>query len=125
MQAMPDGTSCTILAGEHVQNCSGPGGGGGGGPGGPNPWGTTGNRRVFGSTAILAPAPLAFGVNPSMCITPPHPAPGIAWFSTSHPGVINFLMGDGSVTGCSSSVDINNGLIPALTSGAGDIWNGF
>jgi prepilin-type N-terminal cleavage/methylation domain-containing protein len=124
-QAMPDGTSGTIMAGEHVRVCGGGGGGSGGGPGGSNPWGTTANKRVFGSLAIAAPKALCVAVSPAVCTTPPNPAPGVAWFSTSHPTSVSFLMGDGSVTACSASVDLNAGLIPALTAGAGDVWGGF
>jgi prepilin-type N-terminal cleavage/methylation domain-containing protein len=123
--AMPDGTACTVIAGEHVRRCGGTGSGGGGGPGGPNPWGTTANKRVFGSLTITAPKALAVAVSPAACTTPPNPAPGVAWFSTGHATSLNFLMGDGSVTSCSANVDVNTGLIPALTSGAGDVWSGF
>jgi prepilin-type N-terminal cleavage/methylation domain-containing protein len=123
-QAMLDGSSSTILAGEHVQWCGGLGGGGGGGPGGTNPWGTTANKRVLGSTS-LAPKALAVGVNGSLCTTPPSPPAGVAWFSTGHPTSLNFLMGDGSVHTCSENVNVNSVLIPALTAGAGDFWNGF
>jgi prepilin-type N-terminal cleavage/methylation domain-containing protein/prepilin-type processing-associated H-X9-DG protein len=123
LQAMPDGTSCTILCGEHVQQC---GGGVGmiGGPGGANPWGTTLNKRVLGGLS-LAPRLIAVGVTSASCIPPPAPPIGVAWFSTGHPTAVNMLMGDGSVQTCSASVDLNVGLIPALTAGAGDIWNGF
>jgi prepilin-type N-terminal cleavage/methylation domain-containing protein/prepilin-type processing-associated H-X9-DG protein len=124
-QAMPDGTSCTVIVGEHVRICGGSGGGSGGGPGGSNPWGTTANKRVFGSLAITTPKAIRAAVSPAVCTTPPNPAPGVAWFSTGHPTSVNFLMGDGSVTPCSAAVDLNSGLIPALTSGAGDIWSGF
>ena len=124
-QAMPDGTSSTIMVGEHVRVCGGGGGGSGGGPGGSNPWGTTANKRVFGSLAIASPRAICVAVSPAVCTTPPNPAPGVAWFSTGHPTTLNFLMGDGSVRTCSAGVDVNAGLIPALTSGAGDIWGGF
>ncbi len=105
-QAMPDGASCTILAGEHVQWCGGlggaGGGGGGGGPGGTNPWGTIANKRVFGGTSM---GPLhkniAVGVGRGQpCQTPPTPAAGVSWFSTGHPSSLNFLMGDCSVLVC-------------------------
>jgi prepilin-type N-terminal cleavage/methylation domain-containing protein len=125
LQAMPDGTSYTIIAGEHVRICGGTGTGIGGGPGGPNPWGTTANKRVFGSLAITTPKSVCVAVSPAVCTTPPNPPPGVAWFSTGHPTSMSFLMGDGSVSSCSASVDLNTGLIPALTSGAGDNWNGF
>jgi prepilin-type N-terminal cleavage/methylation domain-containing protein/prepilin-type processing-associated H-X9-DG protein len=127
-QVMLDGTSCTIMVGEHVQNCGGGGMGGGGGgmgPGGINPWGTTANKRVFGSTAIASPRALAIGVGPALCNTPPNPPVGVAWFSTGHDSMVNFLMGDGSVLGCSQDVNLNTGLIPALTAAAGDVWTGF
>jgi prepilin-type N-terminal cleavage/methylation domain-containing protein len=124
-QAMPDGTSCTIMVGEHVRVCGGTGGGSGGGPGGSNPWGTTANKRVFGSLAIAAPKAICVAVSPAICTTPPNPAPGVAWFSASHATSLSFLMGDGSVASCSGNVDLNAGLIPALTSGAGDVWGGF
>jgi prepilin-type N-terminal cleavage/methylation domain-containing protein len=124
-QAMPDGTSSTIIAGEHVRICGGGGGGSGGGPGGSNPWGTTANKRVFGSLAIAMPKAICVAVSPASCTTPPNPAPGVAWFSTGHPTTLNFLMGDGSVIACSATVDVNLVLIPALTSGAGDVWGGF
>jgi prepilin-type N-terminal cleavage/methylation domain-containing protein len=123
--AMPDGTACTVVAGEHVRRCGGAGGGSGGGPGGANPWGTTANKRVFGSLAITSPKALAVAVSSGVCTTPPNPAPGVAWFSTGHPTSLNFLMGDGSVVSCSANVDVNTGLIPALTSGAADVWSGF
>jgi len=120
-----DGTSSTIMMGEHVRVCGGSGGGSGGGPGGGNPWGTTANKRVFGSLSIMSPRAIAVAVSPGNCTTPPNPAPGVAWFSTGHPTSLNFLMADGSVTNCSANVDVISGLIPALTSAAGDIWNGF
>jgi prepilin-type N-terminal cleavage/methylation domain-containing protein len=123
--AMLDGTSCTIMAGEHVQWCGGLGGGGGAGPGGTNPWGTTANKRVLGSTAIAANKAVAVGVNASICSSPPNPPAGVAWFSTGHPGALNFLMGDASVQSCSESVDVTNVLTPALTSAAGDLWESF
>jgi hypothetical protein len=123
-QALRDGTSCTIMMGEHLQDCGGNGGGGGSGPGGANPWGTIANKRVFGSTAILNPRALAVAVGPADCTPPPSPPSGVAWFSTAHE-VLNLLMGDGSVLTCSASVNLNTGLIPALTSGAGDTWDGF
>jgi prepilin-type processing-associated H-X9-DG protein len=121
---MPDGTSGTIMAGEHVQVCGGLGKGGGSGPGGVNPWGTNGNKRFFGALS-LTPKALAVGVGVAQCKTPPAPPPGVAVFSTGHPDLLNFLMGDGSVQSCTPTVDLNTVLIPALTAGAGDIWNGF
>jgi prepilin-type N-terminal cleavage/methylation domain-containing protein len=124
-QAMPDGTACTVIAGEHVRRCGGTGGGGGGGPGGANPWGTTANKRVFGSLAITSPKAICVAVSPGVCTTPPNPAPGVAWFSTGHPTTLNFLMGDGSVLKCSANVDVSAALIPALTAGGGDVWGGF
>ncbi len=128
-QAMRDGTSCTIMAGEHVQLCGGAGGGGGGGggmgPGGANPWGTTGNKRVLGSTSITNPRALAVGVGPALCTTPPNPPLGVAWFSTGHDNAVNLLMGDGSVQGCTENVNVLTGLAPALTSAADDLWAGF
>ena len=120
-QAMPDGASCTIMAGEHVQEC---GGGAGEGPGGVNPWGTVANKRVFGSLN-LSPRVIAVGVGPASCTPPPSPPYGVAWFSTSHTNAVNMLMGDGSVQSCSGSVDVNAALIPALTAGAGDVWLSF
>jgi len=122
-QAMPDGTSCTIMAGEHVQECGG-GAGGGGGPGGVNPWGTVAAKCVFGSLN-LSPRAIAVGVGPGDCTPPPSPPNGVAWFSTSHPSAVNMLLGDGAVKACAGSVDVNAGLIPALTAGAGDFWDGF
>src|SRR5262249_36550977 len=116
-QAMPDGTSCTILAGEQVQVCGGMGTMG-------NPWGTTSNRRFFGSIS-LSPRAVAVGVTPAACIPPPMPPPGRAVFASPHPRTLNFLMGDGSVQSCSGEVDVTNVLIPALTARAGDIWPGF
>jgi hypothetical protein len=123
-KAMPDGTSVTILAGEHVQFCGGSGGGGGSGPGGTNPWGTTANKRLFGSLS-LAPRALALGVSPVQCSPPPAPPVGVAWFSTGHPMTFNFLMGDGSVQVCPGDVDVPTRLAPALTAGAEDTWAGF
>jgi prepilin-type N-terminal cleavage/methylation domain-containing protein len=124
-QAMRDGTSCTIMMGEHIQFCGGAGGGGGAGPGGANPWGTTAGKRVFGSTAIAAPKAVAVGVVPVMCTAPPNPPPGVAWFSTAHPTTLSFLMGDGAVLDCTADINLNSSLIPALTSGLADLWNGF
>jgi prepilin-type N-terminal cleavage/methylation domain-containing protein/prepilin-type processing-associated H-X9-DG protein len=124
-QAMADGASSTIMVGEHVQWCGGLGGGGGTGPGGTNPWGTIANKRVFGGTALGARKTLAVGVNASLCVPPPGPPAGVAWFSTGHPSSLNFLMGDGSVQSCAESVDVTNVLVPALTAGAGDVFNGF
>jgi type II secretory pathway pseudopilin PulG len=118
--AMLDGTSNTIIVGEHIQRC-GAGGGGGGGLGGGNPWGTTANKRFPGATA-LAPRAMAVGVNSSMCNPPPNPPPGIAVFSTGHGTAAQFLMGDGSVQNCTPT---SAGLVPALTAGAGDIFSGF
>jgi hypothetical protein len=119
---MPDGTSTTIMAGEHVQHCGGPGGGGGG-PGGTNPWGTTANKRVFGSLS-LAPRAIAVGVNPSVCTPPPFPPAGVAWFSTGHIAAVNMLMGDASVQSCAGNVAMSR-LLPALTAAAGDVWTSF
>ena len=123
-RAMPDGTSGTIMAGEHVQFCGGGGGGGGSGPGGANPWGTTANKRVFGSLS-LAPRTIAVGVNSSICTPPPSPPLGVAWFSASHSDAVNMLMGDASVRSCPGDVDVTTRLVPALTASAGDVWNGF
>jgi prepilin-type N-terminal cleavage/methylation domain-containing protein len=116
-QAMPDGTSCTVLVGEQVQVCGGMGLVG-------NPWGTTSNRRFFGSIS-LSPKAVATGVNAGSCLPPPMPPPGRAVFASPHPTVLNFLMGDGSIQSCTDSVDVNNVLIPALTARAGDVWPGF
>jgi prepilin-type N-terminal cleavage/methylation domain-containing protein/prepilin-type processing-associated H-X9-DG protein len=124
VQAMPDGTSCTIMAGEHVQHCGGLGGGRGGGPGGSNPWGTIANKRLFGSLS-LAPRAIAVAVSQGNCTPPPGPPAGVAWFSTGHPGAVNMLMGDGSVNACSGSVDVNLCLVPALTAAANDVWSAF
>jgi len=127
-QAMPDGTSSTIIVGEQVQQCGGTGPGGGtgsgGGNGGGNPWGTTANRRFSGG-ASLSPKAIAVGVTPAMCVPPPMPPPGKAVFATGHSSSLHFLMGDGSVQNCSANVDVNAVLIPALTPRAGDVWNGF
>jgi prepilin-type N-terminal cleavage/methylation domain-containing protein len=116
-QAMPDGTSCTILVGEQVQVCGGMGTVG-------NPWGTTSNRRFFGSTS-LSPRAVAVGVTPGACLPPPMPPPGRAVFASPHPTTLNFLLGDGSVQSCSGDVDVTNVLVPALTARAGDVWPGF
>ncbi len=124
-QAMPDGASFTILAGEHVQWCGGLGLGGGTGPGGTNPWGTSANKRVMGSTSIGVHLTVAVGISTNACSPPPSPPAGVAWFSTGHPSTLNFLMGDGSVQSCAADVDVTNVLVPALTAGAGDIFNGF
>ena len=121
--AMPDGTSNTIIVAEHVQACGGAGGGAGGGPGGFNPWGTTANKRFFGSTN-LAPRTLAVQVNTGLCTTPPNPPLGVAWFSTGH-STLNFLMGDGSVQSCAADVNVAAVLAPALTSSANDNFPGF
>jgi prepilin-type N-terminal cleavage/methylation domain-containing protein/prepilin-type processing-associated H-X9-DG protein len=124
-RAMPDGTSSTILVGEHVQSCSGGGAGTGSGPGGQNPWALSTLKKVAGSASIAAHPTFAVGVNPSMCVSPPNPPPGVAWFSTGHPGALNFLMGDGSVPSCAADVDIPARLAPALTASAEDVWAGF
>ncbi len=121
--AMSDGTSTTIIAGEHVQFCGG-GAGGGGGPGGENPWGTTSNKRFVGSVSLFSKAVMA-GVSPAICTVPPMPPAGVAVFSTSHPTSLNFLMGDGAVRNCSASVDVANVLTPAMTAHAGDSGDGF
>jgi len=123
--AMPDGSSSTIMAGEHVQHCGGAGSGGGGGPGGPNAWGLAQLKKVVGSSAITTPRPLALGVGPADCVTPPGPPKGVAWFSTGHAATLNVLMGDGSVRGIALDIDIPSGLIPALTAAADDISNAF
>lgn len=122
--AMTDGLSTTVMVGEHVQYCGGGGGGGGGGPGGANPWGTTANKHFFGGM-LLNPKAMMTGVNASLCTVPPGPPPGVAVFSTGHVGVLQFLMGDGSVRTCSASVDVVNVLTPALTARAGDVFDGF
>lgn len=119
-RAMPDGTSCTVIMGEHVRSCGGAGGGGGGGPGGVNPWGTTANKRVFGALGITAPRAIAVAVSPGLCQTPPHPALGVAWFSTGHPGTLNFLLGDGAVISLGNDPNIDTSLAPYLTAGAAD-----
>jgi prepilin-type N-terminal cleavage/methylation domain-containing protein len=121
--AMSDGTSTTIIAGEHVQFCGG-GAGGGGGPGGENPWGTTNNKRFAGSVALSAKGVMT-GVNPGLCTLPPMPPPGVAVFSTGHLTTLNLLMGDGAVRNCSASVDVANVLAPAMTANAGDWGAGF
>jgi prepilin-type N-terminal cleavage/methylation domain-containing protein len=121
--AMSDGTSTTIIAGEHIEFCGG-GAGGGGGPGGENPWGTILNKRFAGS-ASLFPKPVMTGVNPTLCKLPPAPPPGVAVFSTGHPASLNLLMGDGAVRSCSASVDVANVLTPAMTANAGDSGDGF
>jgi prepilin-type N-terminal cleavage/methylation domain-containing protein/prepilin-type processing-associated H-X9-DG protein len=121
--AMTDGTSTTIIVGEHVQFCGG-GAGGGGGPGGENPWGTTQNKRFPGSTS-LTPRAIMAGVNAGLCTVPPVPAPGVSVFSTGHSGSLNFLMGDGSVRNCSASIDVAGILVPALTARAGDTGGDF
>ena len=121
--AMSDGTSTTVIAGEHVQFCGGSAGTGGG-PGGQNQWGTTSNKRFIGA-ASLTPKAVMTGVTPGLCTVPPAPAPGVSVFSTGHPGSLNFLMGDGAVLNCSASVDIINVLTPALTACAGDVFDGF
>jgi prepilin-type N-terminal cleavage/methylation domain-containing protein len=123
-RAMLDGASVTIMVGEHLQKCGGAGGGGGSGPGGLNPWATSANKRVFGSLSV-APKLFAVGVGPADCTPPPSPPGGVAWFSTSHPAAAHFLMGDGSVQSCAASADVEPRLLPALTAGAGDVWNGF
>jgi prepilin-type N-terminal cleavage/methylation domain-containing protein len=122
LQAMPDGTFCTILAGEQVQVC-----GGGNKPGG-NPWGTNGNRKASGSISLGGLRGVAVGVTPASCLPSAAvggPPPGRAVFACSHPNNLNFLMGDGAVLSCSANIDVNRVLVPALTSGAGDIWPGF
>jgi prepilin-type N-terminal cleavage/methylation domain-containing protein/prepilin-type processing-associated H-X9-DG protein len=116
-QAMPDGTFCTILAGEQVQVCGGMGTLG-------NPWGTTRNRRFVGSSSLF-PRGVAVGVTPGSCLPPPGPPPGVGVFSSPHPATANFLMGDGSVQTCSGNVDVTNILVPAMTARAGDVWPGF
>lgn len=123
---MSDGTSMTVMVGEHVQSCgpgagSGGGGGGGGGMGGTNPWGTTASKRFPGSTSLL-PKAMAVGISPAKCVSPPSPLPGVAVFSTGHPTAVHFLMGDGSVLSCTPT---SPGLVPALTAGAGDLFGGF
>ena len=124
-RAMPDGTSSTILVGEHVQFCSGGGAGTGSGPGGSNPWALSSLKKIAGSAAIASHPAFAVGVVPSMCASPPNPPPGVAWFSTGHPGALNFLMGDGSAPSCAADVDVPTRLAPALTASAEDVWAGF
>jgi prepilin-type N-terminal cleavage/methylation domain-containing protein/prepilin-type processing-associated H-X9-DG protein len=124
-RAMPDGTSSTILVGEHVQYCSGGGAGTGAGPGGANPWALSSLKKVAGSAAIDSHLTISFGVNPSSCVSPPNPPPGVAWFSTGHNGAVNFLMGDGSAPSCAANIDIPTQLTPALTAAAEDLWAGF
>jgi prepilin-type N-terminal cleavage/methylation domain-containing protein len=121
--AMTDGTSTTIIVGEHVQFCGG-GAGGGGGPGGENPWGTTQNKRFPGSTS-LTPRAIVAGVNAGLCIVPPAPAPGVSVFSAGHSASLHFLMGDGSARSCSASIDVAGVLVPALTARAGDTGGDF
>ncbi len=121
--AMPDGTSTTIIVGEHVQLCGG-GAGGGGGPGGQNPWGTTANKRFAGAVS-LTPRVLVTGITASHCTVPPNPAPGVALLSTSHLGAICLLMGDGAVRTATAGIDVNNVLVPALTARAGDVAHDF
>jgi prepilin-type processing-associated H-X9-DG protein len=116
-QAMPDGTSTTIIMGEQVQVCGGMGLVG-------NPWGTNSNRRVSGSLS-LSPRALAVNVTTMACTPPPMPPPGRAAFASPHPNTLNFLMGDGSVQSCTDSVNVNTVLIPALTAAAGDEFPGF
>jgi prepilin-type N-terminal cleavage/methylation domain-containing protein/prepilin-type processing-associated H-X9-DG protein len=127
VRAMPDGTSSTIMVAEHIQYCVGGGGGGGAGsgPGGPNTWALSTLKKVAGSASIAAHPTFAVGVGPSMCVSPPNPPLGVAWFSTGHPGAVNFLMGDGAVPSCTTDVDIPTRLAPALTASAGDVWGGF
>jgi len=115
--AMQDGLSCTVIAGEQVQVCGGMGTVG-------NPWGTNYNRRFYGG-ADLRPRALAVGVTTAACTPPPSPPPGRAVFASPHPSTLNFLMGDGSVQGCSAEVDVNGVLVPALTASAGDVFLGF
>lgn len=124
-KAMPDGTSTTILAGEHVQHCGGSGGGSGGGPGGPNPWAIAKIKKVAGSSAILTPRSLAVGVSADKCVQPPSPPPGVAWFSTGHAASVQFLMGDGAVRSTTADVDVPAVLIPALTAAGDDVAIGF
>ena len=124
-RAMPDGTSCTILVGEHVQYCSGGGAGTGGGPGGSNPWALSSLKKVAGSASIASHLTFALGVNPSSCASPPNPPPGVAWFSTGHNGALNFLMGDGSAPSCAMDINMTTQLVPALTAAAEDVWAGF
>jgi prepilin-type N-terminal cleavage/methylation domain-containing protein len=123
LRAMPDGTSNTVMVGEHVQVC---GTGGGMGPGvvGPNPWGTHDNRSFVGA-ASLVPRAIATGVTPNSCVSPAADPPGIAIFSTGHPMTVNFLMGDASVQQCTAGVDVVRTLTPALTAAMEDVFNGF
>lgn len=129
--AMLDGSSNTVMVGEHVQVCGGTGGGSGGGGGtgtgggmgGPNPWGTTAIKRFLGSTTITGGATaMVSGVSSAMCTSPPSPPPGVAVFSTGHIGTLQFLMGDAAVQSCDAN---STHLLPALTSGAADIFPGF
>jgi prepilin-type N-terminal cleavage/methylation domain-containing protein/prepilin-type processing-associated H-X9-DG protein len=125
LRAMPDGTSCTILVGEHVQYCSGGGAGTGGGPGGSNPWALSSLKKVAGSASIASHLTMAFGVSAADCLSPPNPPPGVAWFSSGHGGGMNFLMGDGSAPTCAFNIDVATQLTPALTAAAEDLWPGF
>jgi prepilin-type N-terminal cleavage/methylation domain-containing protein len=117
-QAMPDGTFCTVIVGEQVQICGGMGDG-------VNPWGIKGRAGQASGSLLLSPRAIAVGVNTAACTPPPGPPPRRATFASPHPASLNFLMGDGSLQTCASSVDVNTVLIPALTAAAGDVWPGF
>jgi prepilin-type N-terminal cleavage/methylation domain-containing protein len=118
--AMSDGTSSTIMVGEHVQVCGGP-------VTNPraNPWGTQSNFSVGGPVSGGTPPAIATSASPSKCHPPPNPPPGMGSFSTGHPASIHFLMGDGSVQNCGQNVDVNAVLNPALTGQGGEVWSGF
>jgi prepilin-type N-terminal cleavage/methylation domain-containing protein/prepilin-type processing-associated H-X9-DG protein len=118
LQAMPDGTSCTIIVGEQVQVCGGMGTVG-------NPWGTIGNRKASGSPSVTNFRGVAVGVTTAACTPPPAPPPGRAVFASPHTSNLNFLFGDGSVQSCSGSINVSAVLAPALTAAAGDVWPGF
>ena len=116
---------CTILAGEHVQYCSGGGAGTGAGPGGSNPWALSSLKKVAGSASTASHLTMAFGVSAADCNSPPNPPPGVAWFSSGHGGGMYFVMGDGSAPTCAFNIDIPTQLTPALTAAAQDDWPGF
>ena len=118
--AMSDGTSTTIIVGEHVRFCGGGVGGGGGLLGGENSVGNNRQQAISGQHGGWRPRAIVTGVNPSLCVAPPAPPAGVSVFSTGHVGIINFLMGDGAVKSCSASIDVAGVLVPALTARAGD-----
>jgi hypothetical protein len=117
---MSDGTSITIMAGEHVQVCGGP-------VTSPraNPWGTVSDFSVSGPILSTTPPAIATGVTTGKCHPPPNPPPGMAQFSTGHSGSVHFLMGDASVRVCPQDVGVNTALNPALTGQGGEDWGGF